>query len=163
MEESKKKNDQEYKDFYQRVRDKIDKWAKTGRLEKKRGKWTDKFLQYLLVFPDLVYLMIKLFIDREIAASIKGYILVLFVYLISPIDIIPDFIPVIGFIDDLLILVVILNKIINSADPEVLEKIKAYWTGKDDVFVKVKEIITVMNEISSKIPKAIYNFMQKKM
>ena len=86
----------------------------------------------------------------------------LFVYLISPIDIIPDFLPVIGFVDDLLIIVIMLHKIINGADETILKKIKDYWTGEDDVFVKIQEIITIMNEISSKIPKAIHNFMKGK-
>ena len=69
---------------------------------------------------DLVYLMIKLFVDKEISSVIKGYILMLFVYLISPIDIIPDFFPVIGFIDDLMIITVILNKIINDFNSDLL-------------------------------------------
>ena len=105
--------------------------------------------------------MIKLFIDKKISPKIKGYILITLVYLISPLDIIPDIIPVVGLIDDLLVLSVILNKIINSADPETLEIIKTYWAGEDDVFKKVKEIVATMNEISSKIPRAIYNFIKK--
>jgi uncharacterized membrane protein YkvA (DUF1232 family) len=109
----------------------------------------------------MVYLTIKLFIDRKVPAQVKGYILMLLVYLISPIDILPDFIPVLGFIDDLLVMVVVLNKIINSADKELLARIENHWTGEEDIFAKVKEIIGVMNDISSQIPKALYNFMMR--
>jgi uncharacterized membrane protein YkvA (DUF1232 family) len=83
-------------------------------------------------------------------------------YLVSPIDIVPDFIPAAGFIDDLLVMVIFLNKIINTADTKLLDKIKTLWAGEDDVFIKVKEIIAVMNEISSNIPKSIYKFMKRK-
>ncbi len=161
MDHNTKGKEKEYRDFYQKIRKKINGWASDGKLFKKRGKWTDKFLQYLLVFPDMVYLTIKLFVDRKVPANVKGYILMLFVYLISPIDILPDFIPVLGFIDDLVVLVIVLNKIINSADKELLSRIKIHWTGEDDIFAKVKEIIAVMNDISSQIPKALYNFMNR--
>ena len=156
------KNEEKFEDFYQRLRTKINKWIKSGRLYKKTGKWSDHFLQYLLVLPDMAHLMIKLFIDKEVPNIIKGYLLVALAYLVSPIDIVPDFIPVAGFIDDLLVVVVFLNKIINSADAKLLDKIKILWAGEDDVFLKVKEIITVMNDISSNIPKSIYKFMKRK-
>jgi uncharacterized membrane protein YkvA (DUF1232 family) len=156
------KAEKKYNDFYQRLRTKISRWAQSGRLDKKSGKWTDKFMQYLLVFPDLVHLMIKLLTDKRTPARIKGYILIAFTYLISPIDIIPDFIPVAGFIDDLLVIVIILNKIINRADDEVLERIKILWAGEDDVFDKIKEITEAMNNLSAEIPKSIHNFMKNK-
>jgi uncharacterized membrane protein YkvA (DUF1232 family) len=156
------KNGEKFEDFYQRLRIRINTWTKSGRLYQKTGKWTDHFLQYLLVLPDLAHLMIKLFFDKEVPNAVKGYLLVALAYLVSPIDILPDFIPVAGFIDDLLILVVFLNKIINSADTKLLNKIKTHWAGEDDVFMKVKEIIGVTNEISSNIPKSLYKFMKRK-
>lgn len=152
--------EKKYNDFYRRLRIKINHWVTSGRLNKKTGRWTDKFMQYLLVLPDLVHLMIKLLGDRGTPARIKGYIVIAFTYLISPIDIIPDFIPVAGFIDDLLVLVIILNKIINSADEIVLERIKNLWAGEDDVFDKIKEITETMNALTAEIPRSIYNFMK---
>jgi uncharacterized membrane protein YkvA (DUF1232 family) len=110
----------------------------------------------------MVHLMIKLFFDRTVPPPVKGYILVAFAYLVSPIDIIPDFIPAAGFVDDLLVLAVIMNKIINNSDEELLEKIRTQWAGEDDVFIKVKEILNLLNDFSSQVPKAIYNFMKPK-
>lgn len=156
------KKEKKYQDFYQKLREKISKWAKEDKLNKKTGKWTDKFVQYLLILPDVVHLMIKLLVDKEVSPLIKSYILMAFVYLISPIDIIPDFIPVAGFVDDLLVSIIILNKIINKVDTKTLYKIKTYWAGEDDIFVKVKEITSLINDLSSQIPKSILNFMKKK-
>ncbi len=157
-----KKKEKKYQDFYQKLREKIGKWAKEDKLNKKTGKWTDKFVQYLLILPDIVHLMIKLLVDKEVSPLTKSYILMAFVYLISPIDIIPDFIPVAGFVDDLLVSIIILNKIINTVDTQILYKIKTYWAGEDDIFVKVKEITSLINDLSSQIPKSILNFMKKK-
>ncbi len=156
------KKELEYKDFYHKLRGRIDTWAKEGRFQKKTGKWTDPFIQYLMVLPDLMHLMIKLLVDKGISMQVKTYILAAMAYLVSPIDIIPDFIPVAGFADDLIVLVTILNKIINTLEVTMLEKIKIYWAGDGDVFIKVKEIVAVINEFSSKIPRGIYNFMNKK-
>ncbi len=162
MDKAIEKKEKEVTDFYLKVREKINRWLRKGKLYQKTGKWSDRFVQYLLIFPDLIHLMIKLFVDREISPLIKSYILMVFIYLISPIDVIPDFIPVAGFVDDLLVLIVVLNKIINTADKEVLGKIKLNWAGEDDIFAKVKEIIALTNELSARIPKSIYNFMKKK-
>ncbi|MCK4835261.1 MAG: DUF1232 domain-containing protein [Candidatus Aminicenantes bacterium] len=161
MEKSIAKKSEVYQDCYQNVRKKINRWAKDGKLIKKTGKWTDYFIQYLLILPDLVHLMIKLLVDKEISSLYKSYILIALAYLVSPIDIIPDFIPITGFVDDLLVMVIILNKIINSQDKNVLNKIKKYWAGEQDIFSQVKEIVSVLNELSSRIPKALYNFIKK--
>jgi len=160
----KKNNDnenQKYEDYYKKVRKKINKWIKSGKLYKKTGKWTDTFAQYLLVLPDMIHLNIKLLTDKEINMNIKSNILVGMIYLISPIDIVPDFIPVAGLVDDLLVISVILHRIINTADTILMEKIKKYWAGEDDIFVKVKEIVALLNNFASQIPKSLLKFMKK--
>ncbi len=150
-----------FDDFYLKIRKKITDWFESGKAAKKSGKWMDNFVQYLLIFPDLVHLMIKLLGDKEVSPKIKGMIVIGFAYLISPIDIVPDFIPVFGFVDDLLITVILLNKIINSGDEVIIKKIKFYWVGEEDVFLKIKEIVAAMNELSSQIPRSISGFFDK--
>lgn len=149
-------------DCYQNIREKINRWAREGKLRKRTGKWTDDFIQYLLVLPDLVHLMIKLLAERGIPPLFKSYIIIALAYLISPIDILPDFIPISGFVDDLLVLVVIMNKIINSLDQQVIKSIQTHWAGNKDIFKQVKEIMAVLNELSSRIPRSLYNFIKKK-
>ena len=150
-----------FDDFYLKIRKKVTDWFESGKLGEKSGKWMDNFVQYLLIFPDLIHLMIKLVSDKDVSPKVKGMIVIGFAYFISPIDIVPDFIPVFGFVDDLLIAVILLNKIINSSDEGMREKIKFYWVGEDDVFIKIKEIVATMNELSSQIPKSISGFFNK--
>jgi uncharacterized membrane protein YkvA (DUF1232 family) len=46
----------------------------------------------------------RLLTDREIPLATRAILVVLTIYLALPIDLIPDFIPIIGWIDDILIL-----------------------------------------------------------
>ena len=48
------------------------------------------------------------------------------VYLLSPLDLIPDFIPFVGYADDLLLAAIIVDGILNSVDRAVVLK---YWPG----------------------------------
>ena len=57
-------------------------------------------------------------------------------YLAFPIDIIPDFIPVIGQLDDLAVLIFGLDWFIRNAPPEVVEEHMARFAKHDDTLSK---------------------------
>ena len=57
-------------------------------------------------------------------------------YMISPLDVIPDAIPIAGLTDDLAVLLYVLKKVWSGIDPEVLEKSKerlAKWFDDDEI------------------------------
>lgn len=47
-------------------------------------------------------------------------------YLVSPLDLIPDFIPVVGYADDAVIVAITLRSVVRRAGPEPLER---HWPG----------------------------------
>jgi uncharacterized membrane protein YkvA (DUF1232 family) len=53
-------------------------------------------------------------------------LVLLTVYLASPIDLVPDFIPVIGYADDAISIAVTLRSVIRRAGPEALDR---HWPG----------------------------------
>ncbi|MDF2607943.1 MAG: putative rane protein [Bacillales bacterium] len=72
-----------------------------------------KFIPFLLDF----------FTSSEVRTSKKLFSILMFiVYLIFPLDIIPDFFAFFGFIDDATILLFILSKIVNIAPDHLKEK-----------------------------------------
>ena len=44
----------------------------------------------------------------------------LLAYLLTPIDIVPDFVPILGWLDDAFVMVIVLDYIFNSADTELI-------------------------------------------
>ena len=75
-----------------------------------------------LRFRDKLSLASALFRDRRVSLMPGLIAVALILYLAMPIDIIPDFIPVIGYFDDLLILVIGAGLLLRSIPPQVLEE-----------------------------------------
>lgn len=66
-------------------------------------------------------------------------------YMISPIDVIPDAIPIAGLTDDLAVLIFVLRKVWGSVEPDVQTKVKERmkkWFD-DDEMTEIDELFTV--------------------
>lgn len=126
-------------DFYRNLRDKIRKWAQS-----KEGS-TNKWVEYLLCAPDLLHVLCKLSIDRDVPVKEKAKLAGAIAYFISPIDLIPEAIvgPV-GYVDDIALAAYVLNSIITNTNPEVVKK---HWAGERDVLEVIKEILKVADEM----------------
>ena len=96
--------------------------------------------EYLLFAPRLIKLLWKLTRDRRVPARSKATLVVLGAYLASPIDIVPDFIPCLGHVDDLVIAAFALDQMLNRVPPEV---VREHWEGDDDVLQILKEILDI--------------------
>lgn len=80
----------------------------------------------LRALPDIVRLVGRLAGDPLLPAPAKIALAAAVIYLVSPIDLLPDFIPVLGYLDDLLLVAVILDGILNYVDRRLILK---YWPG----------------------------------
>ena len=78
--------------------------------------------ELLLALPRLARMLISLVGDRDVPTAAKVVLAAVAVYLVSPIDLIPDFIPWVGFLDDLVIAAVVVDGV---KAKEVGDKIKA--------------------------------------
>jgi uncharacterized membrane protein YkvA (DUF1232 family) len=76
--------------------------------------------------PDVVRLLRRLAGDRTLSRSIRIRLWLLLIYLLSPIDLIPDFIPVLGYADDAIIIMMALRSITRRAGSEALVR---HWPG----------------------------------
>lgn len=80
----------------------------------------------LRALPDIARLVGRLAGDPLLPAPAKIALAAAVIYLVSPVDLLPDFIPVLGYLDDLLLVAVILDGILNYVDRRLILK---YWPG----------------------------------
>ncbi len=80
----------------------------------------------LRLIPDLVRCVRSLLADPATPRSARFALAGLLAYLASPIDLVPDFLPVIGAIDDLVLTAIVLRWVIRRLGRE---RIRAAWTG----------------------------------
>jgi uncharacterized membrane protein YkvA (DUF1232 family) len=83
------------------------------------------------LLPDLLRLLRRLAADRSMPRGVRVRLVLLMAYLAVPIDLIPDFIPVLGYADDAIIVTLVLRSTVRRAG---LEAVRANWPGTDDGF-----------------------------
>ena len=135
-------DDQKKLKFYGKLRNKIHKLAVD-----KGGNKAGEFTEYILALPDFFMLLCRLAVDKRVAGKQKLLVGWIIAYVISPIDIIPDFIPFIGYIDDLVLVVYWLNVILNEVDKQVLVD---NWSGEEDVLKLLQKITYVAENFLDK-------------
>ena len=76
--------------------------------------------------PSYLRLMVGLVTDPRVSALDKVLLGVAIAYVVSPIDLIPDFIPFLGQVDDVLVLVLAVRRLITNAGMRV---VRDHWDG----------------------------------
>ncbi len=96
----------------------------------------------LMFLPNMVVLLGRLLKDSRVPIVEKGLFLAAIVYVISPLDFIPDVFPFIGQIDDLYMVALTLLRLVNRTDETV---IREHWSGGGD-------IVSLANSIAGLAP-----------
>jgi uncharacterized membrane protein YkvA (DUF1232 family) len=76
--------------------------------------------------PDLVRLIRRLAVDPDLPRGVRWRLSALLAYLVLPIDLVPDFIPVVGYADDAVVVALALRSVVRVASPEALNR---HWPG----------------------------------
>jgi uncharacterized membrane protein YkvA (DUF1232 family) len=75
-----------------------------------------------LPFTKKLRLAGRVLMDRRVSWALRLFAMILVLYLAMPFDIIPDFIPVIGYADDLMVVILGTTLLLKSMRREVLEE-----------------------------------------
>ena len=78
--------------------------------------------------PDCVVLFRRLLGDDRVDGWRKALLVLLLVYLASPIDLVPDFIPVAGQLDDLILVAIVLRSVLRGGGARL---VREHWPGPD--------------------------------
>jgi uncharacterized membrane protein YkvA (DUF1232 family) len=86
---------------------------------------------------DCVILFERLLADQRVSGWRKGLILALIAYLAMPIDLVPDFIPIAGQLDDAIIVALGLRVTLRGGGPELLREL---WPGPEESLAVVARL-----------------------
>jgi len=83
----------------------------------------------LRLLPDLLRLLRRLASDRGVPLAARVRLWLLLAYLAMPIDLVPDFVPVLGYADDAIVISFVLRSVVRRAGGPVIRR---HWPGTDD-------------------------------
>ena len=79
------------------------------------------------LIPNLIVLFRGLLADPRVPRSTKGWLWFALVWCISPVDLIPEFIPVVGPLDDAIVAALVLRHVLRRTDRMILAD---HWHGE---------------------------------
>jgi uncharacterized membrane protein YkvA (DUF1232 family) len=100
--------------------------TRSAKLDAPRTGARRTVLYYMKQLPAYVRLLGGLLTDRRVATVDKLLVAGAMAYILMPVDLIPDFIPFIGEVDDVFVLVLALQRLVSNAGRPVLH---AHWKG----------------------------------
>jgi len=91
----------------------------------------------LRLLPDLLRLLHRLAGDRTLPRGVRVRLGLLLAYLAMPFDLIPDFIPVLGYADDAIIVTFVLRSTVRRAG---LDAVRSHWPGTEEGFTALSRL-----------------------
>jgi uncharacterized membrane protein YkvA (DUF1232 family) len=90
------------------------------------------------LLPDTLRLVRRLAADRGLSRGVRVRLVLLLAYLAMPIDLIPDVIPVLGYADDAIVVIVVLRSAVRRAG---IDAVRRHWPGTDAGFAALCRLI----------------------
>jgi len=81
------------------------------------------------VLPDTLRLVRRLAADSNVPRSARLWLWFLLAYLAVPIDLVPDFLPVVGYADDVIVTSLVIRHLIRRAGADTVRR---HWPGSPD-------------------------------
>jgi uncharacterized membrane protein YkvA (DUF1232 family) len=120
----------------------------------KRKKKIASMKSFFLFIPNLVRLLVELLRDPRVSSADKAILAGTILYVIAPIDVIPDFIPFVGLVDDSYLIAISTLRLLNRAEyPIVMD----HWKGEHNI----KELVTNIAGVAEYfLPKRLKNVLR---
>ncbi|MDA0668243.1 MAG: YkvA family protein, partial [Planctomycetota bacterium] len=148
-------------DWYQKLRKKLE-----AQLADRRGSDSNldagsaKIVDALIWLPDFFHLGAKLLFDGRVRTNTQGALVGALAYVISPIDLIPDTIPIAGWVDDLVVMAMGLNSFLDTEEKSVSEAVQRHWVGEGNAIEKIKHVLEIADEAATFIPKRLMSVLK---
>ena len=97
----------------------------------------------VMLVPNLGKLLARLAADPRVPVRAKVFAGVAAAYAFAPIDVVPDFIPLLGKTDDILLMALALRHVIEEAGVAV---VREHWDGPDQVLTVMIDLISAITD-----------------
>jgi uncharacterized membrane protein YkvA (DUF1232 family) len=94
--------------------------------------------ELLRIIPDVLRLMRSVIADRSAPLDARIVLVGLLAWILSPVDLIPEFIPVLGPLDDVVVAVVAFRFVRRRLG---VDDLRARWSGTDEGYVLLLRVI----------------------
>lgn len=113
----------------------------------------------IFMVPDIIALLIRMLKDRRVPIKTKIAVSASLAYILFPIDIIPDKIPLIGSIDDIAVILFALNRIATDVDINVIIE---NWEGNNELLLTLKTGLSYLIDFTgAKNVEKLYNLVDE--
>jgi uncharacterized membrane protein YkvA (DUF1232 family) len=103
----------------------------------------------VLMMPNIIKLIGRLLKDPRVPRRAKITLGLAAAYVMSPIDLVPEVIPVLGWADDVIIVMFAIDSLIERAGRSVVEE---HWDGPGDLLSLVRDVVGLSRNV---IPKRL--------
>lgn len=113
----------------------------------------------IFMIPDIIALLIRMLKDSRVPIKTKLAVSASVAYIVFPIDILPDKIPIIGSIDDVAVILFALNRIAIDVDINVIIE---NWEGNNELLLTLKTGLSyLINFTGAKNVEKLYNLIDE--
>ena len=109
----------------------------------------------VLLLPNIIKLVSRLLKDRRVPRRSKIILGLAAAYVASPVDLIPEIVPVIGWADDVIIMLFAIDHLIDRAGPEIIDE---HWDGPVDLLSLTREAMGVSRAV---LPKGFVQMLDR--
>ncbi|WP_298803418.1 DUF1232 domain-containing protein [uncultured Pseudokineococcus sp.] len=92
----------------------------------------------LRLLPDVVRLVRRLAADPSLPRGVRVRLVLLLAYLASPVDLVPDVVPVLGWADDAIAVLLVLRSVVRRAGDDALAR---HWPGTPDGLAALRLLV----------------------
>ena len=96
-----------------------------------------KIRNYIGLLPQFLGLLINLLRDPRVSSTDKAILGATVAYMLNPVDLVPDWVPFAGLVDDVYLVAVALLRLVLRVDEKVL---KDSWKGRDDLIPLLRKV-----------------------
>jgi uncharacterized membrane protein YkvA (DUF1232 family) len=108
----------------------------------------------LRLLPNLVKLIFRLFTDSRVSVFDRALFAVVIAYVLSPFDLLPDWLGVFGLTDDLYLVGLSLARLLHNAGPDLLLE---HWDGKPKA---LGFLIESVEDVGSVLPRSVRSVLR---